>query len=83
MSSGGLGRQEQKKKRQEYGFSLLYESAYLCPTSGCIILASCTCVLDGFDSGYFPSSDCKDLFCLYVRRKLILWEKEHLLVAFV
>lgn len=47
-----------------------------------ILLASGTCVLDGFDSGYFPSSDCKDLLALYVRRKLFLCEKEHLLVPF-
>lgn len=68
-----------EEKRQEYGFSSLYGSPYLCPTCGCILLAGCTCVLGGFDSGNFPSSDCNDLLPLYVRRKLFLWEKDHLL----
>ena len=36
---------------------------------GYILLASCTCELDVFDSSYFPSSDCKDLLPLYVNKQ--------------
>lgn len=57
-----FGKKETEEKKAESMVYHHYMDHHICVRqAGCILLASCTCELDCFDSGYFSSSDCKDL----------------------
>jgi len=64
-----FGKKETEDKKAKSMVCDHYVDHHICVQQvGCILLASCTCELDGFDSGYFTSSDHEDLLSLYVSK---------------